>query len=133
MFPQFWNFGSFQVVSQFFWVVLAGFGLFWLVPGFSKYEFKGSLMHKIPLFSSRMKRFRQKTSFFGFFGWRQHFFKKIFSIKWHGWLAYLLSMSHAKFQTCSFKGKKVTVFLPTLVLSVKILVCIFDMTRIQLI
>ena len=45
-FPQFWNFGSFRVVSQYYWVALAGFGTFrlvsagfgWfqLVPGFSK-------------------------------------------------------------------------------------------------
>ena len=47
IFPQFQNCGSFRVVSQFFGgsladfgsfrVVLAGFGSFWLVPGFSKY------------------------------------------------------------------------------------------------
>ena len=46
-FPKFWNFGSFRAVSQYYWVafagfgtfrlVLAGFGWFQLVPGFSKY------------------------------------------------------------------------------------------------
>ena len=64
----------------------------------------------IPSLSSCMERFRQKASFSAIFCWRQHFFKKIFPIKWHGWLAYFLRKSHEKFQTCSFRGKKLWCF-----------------------
>ena len=78
-----------------------------------------------------MKRFPQRSSFFAIFCWRQNFFKKKFTIKWHGWLVYLLRKSYAKFQTCSFKGKKVMIVLLIPVLSsgnfiCKVLVCIFN-------
>ena len=54
----------------------------------------------------------KKHNFLQFFYWRQHF-----PIKRHEWLACLLRKSHAKFQTCSFKGKSVIIFLVIPVLS----------------
>ena len=56
-------------------------------------------------------------------------FQKIFPIKWHGWLAYLLWKSHAMFQRCSFKGKKLWYFYWFQSYQVKILVCIFNEFR----